>query len=416
MALPTNILQQVQTYQASNLAYLLNLFAFIGTSNTRFKDFENLEANLGSTVTFDLPPRFTTAQSLVATFQGAQQRVQNLTVANAVNTAYAFSDQQFIFNVRDYMEKFGKSATLEIATQIEANVANNAITNTYRFFGDGVTPINSFGQLANALAFFRNYGAAKDLTRGYLSDIAVPSVVNSGLNQFVTGRNEQYANTWMLGNFSNCDWYQSNLLSIQNAGTVGNSAQLLTVVSTNDPTGQAITQITFSGATPNDVNAIKAGDLLQFQDGVSGQPNLRYLTFIGHQPSSNPVQFQATANAAANGSGDVTISITPTLDATADQNQNILYNIVAGMQAKALPSHKAGLLTSGNSLFLAMPRLPEEIPFPTANKTDPDTGVSLRMYYGSLFGQNQRGFVHDVIWGSTLVPEYSMRLVFPLTQ
>jgi hypothetical protein len=61
-----------------------------------------------------------------------------------------------------------------------------------------------------------------------------------------------------------------------------------------------------------------------------------------------------------------------------------------------------------------MPRLPEEIPFPTANKSDPESGVSLRMYYGSLFGQNQRGFVNDVIWGKTLVPEYAMRLLFPL--
>ena len=52
-----NILQQVQTYQMSNLAYLQNLNAFIATSNTRFKDFDKIEANLGSTVTFDLPPR-----------------------------------------------------------------------------------------------------------------------------------------------------------------------------------------------------------------------------------------------------------------------------------------------------------------------------------------------------------------------
>jgi hypothetical protein len=84
------------------------------------------------------------------------------------------------------------------------------------------------------------------------------------------------------------------------------------------------------------------------------------------------------------------------------------------MKIVVLPSHRAGAIVGGNALFLAMPMLPEEVPFPTANKTDPDSGVSMRMYYGSLFGQNQRGFVHDAIWGSTLVDEYSMRLVFPL--
>lgn len=44
MALPSNILQQVATYQESSLAYLQNLTAFIGTANTKFKDFDKLEA------------------------------------------------------------------------------------------------------------------------------------------------------------------------------------------------------------------------------------------------------------------------------------------------------------------------------------------------------------------------------------
>lgn len=55
MAVPNNILQQVQTYQLSNLAYLQNLNCFVATANTKFKNFEKLTANLGDTVTFDLP-------------------------------------------------------------------------------------------------------------------------------------------------------------------------------------------------------------------------------------------------------------------------------------------------------------------------------------------------------------------------
>ena len=46
MAVPTNILQQVQTYQESSLAYLVNLNCFVTTANTKFKDFENKIANL----------------------------------------------------------------------------------------------------------------------------------------------------------------------------------------------------------------------------------------------------------------------------------------------------------------------------------------------------------------------------------
>jgi hypothetical protein len=442
MALPTNILQQVQTYQRSNLALLENLNCFMNIANTRFKDFEKITANLGSVVTFDLPPRFTTAQGLVAAFQPAVQRVLNLTCDQATNTSYAFTAQERIFNVEkdteSYMEMFGRSAVAEMGANIEINLALNANSSVpvntivngqtvptgalhtesgpFRFFGDGLTPINSYQQLAQMIANFKNFGSVNQGIEVILPDVDVPPIVGTGLNQFAPNRNNDIAMSWEVGEFGTPPvmYYQSNLLPIQNAGTVGNSAQTLTVISTNDSTGAAITQITFSGATDLDANAIKAGDLLQFQDNVSGQPNMRYLTFIGHTVSAQPVQVRATANAAADGSGHVVVNITPTLQSTPGGTQNINNNIVAGMQAKALPSHRCGLVIGGDAFFLAMPRLPDQYPYPTAAEYDPATGVSMRMTYGSLFGQNQMGMIHDSTWGSVLVPEYCMRIAFPV--
>lgn len=412
MAVPNNILQQVQTYQRSNLAYLQNLNCFVATANTRFKQFEKLTANLGDTVTFDLPPRFTTAASLVATFQSADQRVENLTVDKAINVSYAFTAQQFIFNVEDYMEQFGKSAVMEMSAEIESDIARVCVEAPYRFYGDGITPINSYGQLASALAMFRNYGAAKDNTKFYLSDIAQSAIVNTGLNQFVPRRNDEAAMSWDVGDFDRAAFYVSNLLPVHEAGTIGNDGTVLTVVSVVKDANDAVVQIVFSGAG-TDANAIKAFDKGQFNDGVAGQPNLRYLTFIGHKPSSNPVQFRVL-NDAASSAGNVTVDVYPPLKASQGNTRNLNYEIAAGMQVTFLPDHRAGVITSGNPLFLGMPMLPEEVPFPTGNETDPDTGVSLRMYYGSLFGQNQRGMIHDAIWGKKLVPEYSMSVIFPL--
>lgn len=415
MAVPNNILQQVQTYQMSNLAYLQNLNCFVSTANTKFKDFEKLTANLGDTVTFDLPPRFVTANSLVATFQSADQRVANLVVDQAINVSYTFTAQQFIFNVEDYMERFGKSAVMEMSAVIESDIATLCVTAPYRFYGDGVTQINSYGQLASALAMFRNYGAAKDNTKFYLSDIAQSAIVNTGLNQFATKRNDEIANSWDVGNFDRADFYVSNLLPVHNAGNVGNDGLTLTVVSvTTDPVTQAVTAITFSGAGTSDPSAVLQYDKFQFSDGVGSLPNLRYLTFIGHKPSSNPVQFSATATAASTSGGQVTVSVNPPLQAASGNTQNLNTQIQVGMQVTALPSHRAGMITSGNPLFIGMPMLPEEVPFPTANQNDPDTAVSLRMYYGSLFGQNQRGMIHDAIWGKTAVSEYTMSVIFPL--
>lgn len=433
---PNNILQQVQTYQRSSLGLLLNLCCHISTANTKFKDFDKIQANLGSTVTFDLPPRFTTAAGLVASFEPAVQRVLQLVCDQANNTSFAVTAQQRIFNLEkgeeDYMRVFGKSAIAELANLVEANIAlnwdsgvvsqldgtSNAFSGPYRFYGDGVSALSSYQQLAQAVMLFKNYGAVAEGMKIYLPDTVIPAIVGNGLNQFVPNRNDEIAMSWEVGDFGTplVKYYQSNLMPIHISGDTGVNAQTLTVISTNDPTGQNVTQITVSGATASDANAVFAGDVFQMKDGVAGQPNMRYLTFIGHQVSANPVQFRATANAGANGAGDVTISITPALNWAGGANQNVNNPIVAGMKLLTFPSHRCGGILGGEALFMAMPQLPEQSPYDTANEYDPETGASLRLTYGSLFGQNQTGMIYDETHGSVIVPEYSMRFLVPLSQ
>ena len=246
----------------------------------------------------------------------------------------------------------------------------------------------------------------------------VPAVVGNGLNQFVPHRNDEIAMSWEVGDFGTplVSYYQSNLMPIHVSGNTGVNQQTLTVVSINDPTGQNVTQITVSGATASDANAVFSGDLFSFQDGVTGQPNMRYLTFIGHFPSANPVQFRATANAAANCSGVVTLNITPALNWAGGQNQNLNNPIAAGMQILGLPSHRCGGILGGDAFYLAMPQLPEQSPYELQMSMTMILVLSMRLTYGSLFGQNQTGMIYDETHGSVIVPEYSMRYIIPLSQ
>lgn len=440
MATPVNVLQTVQTYQKAELAWLLNSFVGISIANKKFKNFNDLVANLGDTVTFDLTPRYISYAGLQITEQPSVQRVQSLTASQAANVSAAYTDQQFIFNVREYMDRFGMAAMKELGTLVERDILRNFVSGVvindpqnanfgsaqvnsgpFRFYGDGVTPINSYTQLAQSVANFEDFGAATHKMMGILPVSNIPAIIGTGLNQFAVNRNNADAMKWELGPFSNTDWYESNLLPTHVAGTIGNTAapnNVMTVVSTNDPTGANVTTITFSEPTAGtDANAIKAGDLFQFNDGVSGQPNMRFLTFIGHSVSQQPVQFRAIADAATV-AGAVTVQI-QTINGVGlvwaqNQNQNLNNAIAAGMTVTPLPSHRAGILMSGDQFYLAMPRLPDESPFTTVNMTDADSGASIRHYFGSQFGLNNRAYVRDCIWGSSLVSENSMRYAFPL--
>jgi len=428
---PDFIQQQVITYQDAGLAYLDNLNCFVPTLNTKFKTFEDRTSQLGSVVNLKLPSRYRAANGLVITVQPTEERFHPLSVMQAQNVAYGFNEQDFIYNARHFMEEFNMAAIEELSNSMEANVALNAISavpemslnsqgqsvptgnlkvenGPFRFYGDGLTQINSFGQLAEMESFYREYGAAFGAPNVYLPNMNISAIVNSGLNQFVNDRNEKMANSWDLGSYkgSNCRYLRSNLLPIHEAGNLGESQTTLTVVSIN----AAGDQLTLSGAGSADANAIKSGDLGQFLPGQ----NLNFLTFIGHTRSQCPVQFRVLADASSSG-GNVTINITPPLVSAATANQNVNKAIADGATVKLLPSHRAGLLVGGKAFYLAMPQLGKKTPFITSNKVSTKTGVSFRNFFGSDLLGNSTVFANDCIYDTACLQDYSMRIAFPLT-
>ena len=412
-ATPTNILQNVITYNKVNIAKLLNQTCMLTTANTRFKDFD-VPANQGDTVSFEKQYRFTSKDSLVVSFQGTEQRVQTLTVDRARSIGLEYTAQQLIFNIDQYKSTIANNAIAEIGSKVEYDLTGVWEEFPYRFYGDGITPINSFGELGKAMALFDSFGSADYDRKAYLPTTVVPSIVNTGLNQFALDRNNKLAMSWELGEWANTNWYKSNLLRTHYSGTVGVARATLTVVSTiTDPISGAVIAVTFSGCpSPNDPNAIKKYDRMVFNDTSTSQ--MRFLTFTGHVPCANPVQFKAVADAVSDASSQVTVFIDPPLQVGSGRNQNITNTIIPGMTVTVLPSHVVGGIHSGNQYYVAMPRLPDMDPYKTGTESDPSTGVGMRMYTGGVFGQNQYGTVIDCIWGRTMVPENAMAFIFPL--
>lgn len=439
--LPNNALINVQTYQKCDMAYLINTYVGIGAANKKYQNFQDKPAQLGQTVTFELAPRARSVNGLVVVNQPSVQRFQTLSATQAANSTTDYTAQQLTYNIEQYIEEFNMAGAQELGTQIETDVLRTITTGVigndpqtpsafgvpqtysgpFRFFGNGTTAINSFGQLAKALTNFRQFGAVNNNFMGILPENVISEIVNTGLQQFTLNRNDELADSWMLGRFSNCTWAQSNLLPTHISGTIGDAGSpnnIVTVVSTNDPKGQNVTQITFTEPTAGtQTGAVKIGDLFQSVDGVAGQPNLRFLTWIGHALTPLPVQFVAIADSDTS-AGTFTVQLRTSndvgLSSAFGQNQNLNTPIVAGMKFQIAPSHQAGVIWSGNPLYLAMPELPDQFPFPTANKTDKESGASIRHYAGTVLGQNQQIYVRDAMWGVTLIPEQCMRVLFPL--
>lgn len=427
MALPTNYLVKVATYVDAGLGALDNMNSLIPTLNTTLLNFQNRTAQLGDEVIIKLPVRYRAANGLVVKFQPTDQREHRLKVEQAKHVGFAFTEQEFLFNAKQFMDDYGMSATRVISDTIESNVFLNAVskvphmtidqngdsipTGTYktengpfRFYGNGLVDINTTTQLAEADAFFHEYGAAPGRTKVYVPNMAVPAIIGSMQNQFVPGRNEKVANSWELGSFSGMDFYRGNMLPKHTAGVLGDTHATLTVVSISDD-GKSLT---CSGAGTHS-KAARMSDLAQFEKSAG----INFVRFADYGDSQSPVQFRILED--ADSSGDlVTLSVfPPLLSNTSSTSQNLSAPIVAGMKLKIMPSHKVGLIVGGNAFYLAMPRLSEVINGISSVKVSTKTQVALRHYYSDVPFMNTKGYVVDCIFDSMLHPDYCMRLLFP---
>ncbi len=411
MTVLTNAFQNVALYRDSGLAYLINKFPMIHKFNKKFKDFDRLDGNLGNTVTYDLPPRFLAQEGLiVGGTNDAVQRVRSLVTDKSQHVAFDFSAEQYIFNAEDYMDKFGRGAMVGLGTKIESDIETLAVTNTYKFFDFRGAGDLSYRNLAQANVKFRTQGSTNGPLEVYLPDVVQPSIIDNGLGQFVTTRNNEIAMSWELGFMNDANYNSCNLLPTHISGesSDSNSADVFLTTGLNVDGDQ----LHLINGTDNPF-AIRKDDILVFNKS-SG---LRFLTENGGGVSANEVSVRATADAAVVG-GEVIVDIYPSLvSITVDPlnaESNINQPVGASDSITVIGDHRAGMIIADNAGFLAMNRLPDTAPFPSHTKPDLDSGANIRMYYGAFLGENRYMTVYDSLYGFDVDPQRTMRLIFPV--
>jgi hypothetical protein len=410
----TNVVVNVESYTQASLALLSNTNPFINLTNKKYKHIEGIPGQRGTVAQFDEPPTVDYVPSLAfGTFGSYTQRSVSIAVEKEGTIPLGTPELQKLFNidVDNYMTPLAKSGVVTLGTKVGKDVALNCKEHTYLTYGDGTDSIQSYQALDQAIENYRDAGnPITDEMCGILPMTACPKIIGNGLTQFAPDRNNKIANSWELGEFAGVKWYKSNLLPRHVAGNVGNLAATLTVVSVN----AAGTQLTLTGAAVLDADAIKKDDILTFSDGVSGQQDMRFLTYFGSEETNAVVQVRAINNFASDGAGQVIVDIFPALISTpGDRDSNINNPVNAGMEMTAKKSHVCGLIFAKSAFMLAMPKLVDTAPYENSTMTDPSSGISLRTYNGYFPQIAVKGFVQQVAWGSRLADRYGMRLAFP---
>lgn len=452
---PDNIFKAVETLQPLVVARALSKSALFSMGNRKYNDLQNLPGQLGATMTTQLPTKTVATDGLPVKNQAIKTRYAQITVDQALNASWAVTDPQRIFNLsQDGFEKeIGESMSTALAQTAEVRCGlslngelpivtydseNNPIytgqkhtdSGATRFFGDGVTPVNTYYQLAQGISQFSEVGDAGEHTL-IVPSVLQATIVNTALSQFVLRRNEKIAVNWYVGEVGDTTIYSSDKLPVHISGVVGNTTTgyspevhgQLTIVSI-DGTSQTsdrsfVTQITCTGSFGNTLDAIKLGDLCQVVDVNSLGDPINMVATYGKNRTQQPVQFRVVADAASV-SGTIVLQVTAGHDQLngipGDPEQYMTKPLAPGMEIWVAPSHRGMYLITGDAFFIANPALPKQTPFPSENKTDSETGANFRLTYGSNINNSTEQFTCASIFYPYMIPSYGYKFLIPLSQ
>jgi hypothetical protein len=419
-----NFLVQVATLQKAMLGDYQFYGPICNQANKMYDNFQEKPGQLGMTIQLKSPYQFQGQRTLDITDFGAIiDQPFPLTVSLPLSVPIAYDVEQAIYNLtaEQFMEDFGNNAAGEFGAMAEGNCADAIPDVTYRAYGDGITPVNSYDMLADAVEKFIDVGVSRNRIQGFLLNTSVPSIIAQGNNQFTLDRNNSTSASWELGKFSNAQWFKSNMLPVHDAGDVGVTQATVQVVSLTTTTTNGVSQTTLvlGGYTASVTDAIKENDIII----IGYNQGYRFVGRTGHRPTSQRFSVRATADADSDGDGEITIVVKPgiiwdTTDPLQNLNKAIDGAAISdGVDVTVIQSHRCGLISANKSFYSAMPALPNPRPYDGKTGYDKITGASCRFWGGQRgVGVNSIGWLLDGIQGVTGEINNNMRICYPLTQ
>ena len=309
------------------LAILHDKLSFIGTINRQYDDqFAQTGGKIGSALKIRLPNEYTVRHGRTANPQSTNEQSVSLVMANQDGVDLTFYSDELTLSIDDFAERHLEPAMAVLASYLESQALNMAL--------DVADAVGTPGTQPNALSYFLN-------ARRRLNEYAVPDspravqINGACMSSMVTALSSLYnpqrdvekmIRKGFILNNSDFDFYENNLIPVLTCGTRDNTTPLV-----NDAGGSPGADGTLvcdgfdAGAT------IKKGDVFTLDGVLAVHPETK-------QSYGWNKQFTVTADATADGSGNATLSISPSIIATGAR-QNV----------SAVPANNAALTFAGTA-------------------------------------------------------------------
>lgn len=394
---PTKILDE-------SLMILENNLAFTGRSNRDYsKEFAVSGAKIGATVNARKPNRFVGTTGPNLNVENVNETSVPITLTTQFHVDFQFSSQELTLIVDEFADRYLKPAMATIANKIDfdglalaANVANNVGT-------VGTTP-NDIATVLAAGTALDNEATPRDGMRTVVWDPATNgSMVKAAAGLYNPARS--------IGEQYDSGIFQASSLGFdigmdQNVNTFTTGTRTNGTVSGAGQTGSSLL-VTGLGAAAT----VSKGDTFTIAGVFAVNPQNRQSTGVLRK-------FTVTAPATADGSGNATLSIFPSINTSASNQQ---YQTVTAGPANAAAvtwdvaastQYTANLAYHKNAFTLATADLEDVSQYGAWGGRRVHKGISMRIARQYAIGTDVVPCRIDVLYGwSAVYPELACRIV-----
>jgi hypothetical protein len=291
-----------------SLAHLDNALVMKKLVNNNYSD---EFTKVGSTINVRRPVQFEVRSGAVANMQAVQEVTVPVTMDRQIGVDFEFSSVDMTLTVEEWGDRYAKPAMIQLANKIDRDL-NGLYTNVWNWVGTPGQTINSFSDYALAPQRLME-GAVPDPLVGTLSPADHFGLAGSFANNvFSTSITEEAIKRARVPMVAGVDTYVSQNVTTLTTGTRTGGAPL-----TNGTT-QTTTFLTSGGAFTQSLicdgftaaQTIAAGDVFTLGTLAAGVVAINPVT---KQSLGRLQQFTVTEAATVDGSGNVTLTISPPL-------------------------------------------------------------------------------------------------------
>lgn len=398
------------------LRLIHNTSAFLGNVNTQFEDqFAKKGLKAGSTVNVRRPTQFTIRDGAAINIQDVNETTIPIVMEPEFGIDWAFSDYDLTLSIDEFSNRYLKPAASRLAAELDFRIANRFYRGVANFSGTAGTPISTAQAVLDAAVYLDNNSCPRDDGRMF----ALTPLTNSKLVGGMTGLfNDQATQgrqlkSGMMSTNIGVDFLMTQNLPTHTVGGLGgtpliNGANqgLINSGATDNPYG-ATTSLVTDGWTAAVANRLKRGDVFNIAGVFSVNLETKQSTGVLQD-------FVATADAASDVAGNLTVAIYPPIIAG-----GAYQNVTARPADNAAITIRTGTASTGyaqNIMFhkdaFTLVTADLEVPngMDMAEKATAD-GVSIRFIRGYDITNNRRVCRFDMLAGYGLLrPEWAVRV------